>query len=1188
MTKGKARVRKALPWAVTLISVMGLVAVVPTPTIGQTRPNSPSQQLPQGQRQPTTVNGRLDSSSNTLEDKSYYNVHTFEGKAGESVTIDLTSSEFDAYLVLGSPDDKKIVENDDGGDGTNARITITLPTSGTYKIFVSTNEAGELGNYNLSWREATATDLELTEAEQLNQQVIELYEQGKYAAAIPLAEHALAIREKVLGKEHPDVATSLNNLAGLYQNMGNYSQAEPLYQRALEIREKVLGPENPAVATSLDDLAELYHKQGKFRTAEPLYQRSLAIREKVLGPEHLHVAGSLNNLADLYLDIGNYSQAEPLYQRSLAIREKVLGSEHPAVATSLISLAGLYHRQGKFRTAEPLYQRSLAIREKVLGLEHPAVALSLNNLAALYENMGNYSQAEPMYQRSLAIWEKVLGKEHPDVATSLNNLAGLYENMGNYSQAEPMYQRALAILEKVMGLEHPDVARSLLNLAGLYHKQGKFRTAEPLLQRALAILEKALGKEHPDVATSLNSLATLYQEQGKYSQAEPMYQRSLAIYEKVLGLEHPFFASSIISLATLYHKQGNYSQAELLYQRSLAIYEKVLGLEHPLVANSLNSLAWLYQAQGNPARAIEFLSQGMDIEEHNLDILLAVGSERQKQDYMTTVYGTTNRTISLHIQSAPNNPQASRLALTTILRRKGRILDAVTDNLLSLHQNLKPEDQKLLDELAATRTQLATLIFKQPENIPLEQYRQQVGTLKAQADQQEATLARRSAEFRTQSQPVTIEAVQQLIPTDAALVELVSYYPFNPNAKKQYEYWGTPRYVAYILHHTGEPKWIDLGAAAPINQAVTAFRKALQSQTSDIKPVARALDEKLMQPIRKLLGNTRNVLLSPDSQLNLIPFAALVDENNHYLVENYSINYLSSGRDLLRLQNHAKSRSQSVIVANPDYAKPGDPASVGMIARGESSQIAAAQGVNLSAQPAQTRGLFDDLIQKVDWSPLPNTEKEANAIAPMLPGATLLTGSQATENVIKQLQAPKILHIATHGFFLEDVPLVASPDFSTTILPGTRSATPNIRPTENPLLRSGLALAGANSRSSGSEDGILTALEAAGLNLSGTKLVVLSACKTGLGDVTNGQGVYGLRRAFAIAGSESQLMSLWAVNDYSTNTLMVNYYKRLKNNVGRSEALRQTQLEMLANSTYQHPYYWAAFIPSGDWMAMGD
>jgi CHAT domain-containing protein/lipopolysaccharide biosynthesis regulator YciM len=876
-----------------------------------------------------------------------------------------------------------------------------------------------------------------------------------------------------------------------------------------------------------------------------------------------------------------YAVAIPLAERALAIREKVLGKEHPLVARSLNNLADLYRVMGNYRQAEPLYQRSLAIREKVLGKDHPAVASSLNNLGLLYRVMGNYKQAEPLYQRSLAIFEKVLGQEHPLVAQILNNLALLYRVMGNYRQAEPLYQRSLAIREKVLGQEHPDVAQSLNNLAVLYQVMGNYSQAERLLHRSLAIQEKVLGQEHLDVAGSLNNLAQLYQEMGNYRQAEPRFQRSLAILEKVLGKEHLLIAISLNNLALLYQAMGNYNQAEPRFQRSLAIREKVLGKEHPAVATSLNNLAFLYQSQGNPARAVEFLSQGMDVEEHNLDILLAVGSERQKQDYMATLFVSTNATISLHIQFSPNNPQASRLAFTTILRRKGRILDAVTDSLLSLRQNLKPEDQTLLDQLAATRSQVATLIFKQPENISLDQYRQQVATLKAQADQQEATLARRSTQFRSASQPVTIEAIQKLIPADAALVELVLYYPYNPKATK-------PRYVAYILHPSGEAKWVDLGEAKAIDQAVTDFGKALKSDSSDIKPVARALDEKLMQPIRKLLGNTRNVLLSPDSQLNLIPFAALVDENNRYLVENYSITYLSSGRDLLRLPNHASSRSESVIIANPDYDKPGDPTSVTRISRGESSQIAAAQPVNISTKPAQNRGVLDgDRIQQVEFSPLANTATEAKAISPMLPGATLLTGSMATENAIKQLFAPNILHIATHGFFLQDVPEVAPPDFSGTLLTSTRSAIPNIRPAENPLLRSGLALAGANPRKSGSEDGILTALEAAGLNLSGTKLVVLSACKTGLGDVTNGEGVYGLRRAFAIAGAESQLMSLWAVNDYKTNKLMVDYYQRLKNNLGRSEALRQTQLEMLKNPESQHPYYWAAFIPSGDWTPMG-
>jgi CHAT domain-containing protein/Tfp pilus assembly protein PilF len=993
---------------------------------------------------------------------------------------------------------------------------------------------------------STQQSAELEEAKQLNKQVDQLYQQGQYATAIPLAERALAIREEVLGPEHPVVAQSLNSLAVLYREQGNYSQAEPLYQRSLAIREKVLGPEHPDVALSLNNLAVLYQEQGDYSSAEPLYQRSLAINEKVLGPEHPDVAFNLNNLAVLYQEQGDYSSAEPLYQRSLAIREKVLGPEHPDVAQSLNDLAGLYQEQGNYSSAEPLYQRSLAIREKVLGPEHPDVAQSLNNLGLLYQAQGNYSQAEPLYQRSLAIREKVLGPEHPDVATVLNNLAALYQAQGNYSSAEPLYQRSLAIAEKVLGLEHPDVAQSL------------------------------------------NNLAVLYQEQGDYSSAKPLYQRSLAIREKVLGPEHPAVANSLNNLAALYQAQGNYSSAEPLYQRSLAIAEKVLGPEHPAVANSLNNLAALYQAQGNIVRALELLSRSTNIEEHNLALIFTTGSEAQKSDYIATLGFTANATVSLQTQDTPNNPQATRLALTTILRRKGRVLDALTDSLQTLRQNLKPSDQKLLDQLATTRSQLAALLFKGTGNLPPDQYRQQVATLKAQADQLEGTLSRRSAEFRSESQPVTIEAVQQLIPADAALVELVQYNPFNPKATKQDEYWGVPRYAAYILHSTGEPQWVDLGEAAPINQAVANFRQAILNpiERAQFKEeVARSLDEKLMQPIRQRLGNTRNILLSPDSQLNLIPFAALVDENNRYLVENYSITYLSSGRDLLRLLHPSPSRSQPIVVANPDYNKPGDPSSVEM----------AGQSI-----PTSTRGTLNQRsseLTQLQVGPLPGTAQEAKAITPMLSGAKLLTGSQATENAIKQLQSPTILHIATHGFFLKDVPLVAPPAFGVSTLVQDRdSLSAEPRPgaipasttgkSENPLLRSGLALAGFNPRSSGSEDGVLTALEAASLNLSGTKLVVLSACETGLGDVANGEGVYGLRRAFAIAGTESQLISLWAVDDFGTSYLMVSYYQRLIKHVGRSQSLRQTQLEMLQNPKYQHPYYWAAFIPSGNWTSL--
>ncbi|MDZ8261154.1 tetratricopeptide repeat protein [Nostoc sp. ChiQUE01b] len=272
--------------------------------------------------------------------------------------------------------------------------------------------------------------------------------------------------QKELGLEK-DLATSLNNLAYLYDSQGRYSEAEPLYQQALALDRKLLGESHPDVATSLNNLAGLYDSQGRYSEAEPLYQQALALRRKLLGEEHPDVATSLNNLAYLYDSQGRYSEAEPLYQQALALRRKLLGEEHPDVATSLNNLAYLYDSQGRYSEAEPLYQQALALKRKLLSEEHPDVATSLNNLAGLYSFQGRYSEAEPLYQQALALRRKLVGEEHPDVATSLNNLAGLYRSQDRYSEAEPLYIQALDIVERRLGLNHPKTVTVRKNLADL-------------------------------------------------------------------------------------------------------------------------------------------------------------------------------------------------------------------------------------------------------------------------------------------------------------------------------------------------------------------------------------------------------------------------------------------------------------------------------------------------------------------------------------------------------------------------------------------------------------------------------------------------------------------------------------------------------------------------------------------------
>jgi tetratricopeptide (TPR) repeat protein/pimeloyl-ACP methyl ester carboxylesterase len=358
-------------------------------------------------------------------------------------------------------------------------------------------------------------------AELLNRAGSYFHGRAAYSAARPLYERALAIAEKTLGPEHPDTATSLNNLATLLQDQGDLAGARPLFERALAISEKTLGPDHPETATSLNNLATLLHAQGDLPGARPLLERALAIIEKALGPEHPDTATSLNNLSRLLRVQGDLAGARPLLERALAIREQVLGPEHPHTALSLNNLAGLLQDQGDLAGARPLFERALAISEKTLGPDHPETATNLGNLAILLQDQGDHAGARPLYERALAIAEKTLGPEHPDTATSLNNLATLLHAQGDLPGAQPLYERALAIAEKTLGPEHPDTAMGLNNLAGLLRAQSDLAGARPLYERALAIREKAFGPEHPDTATSRNNLARVIQALGDLAGAQP-------------------------------------------------------------------------------------------------------------------------------------------------------------------------------------------------------------------------------------------------------------------------------------------------------------------------------------------------------------------------------------------------------------------------------------------------------------------------------------------------------------------------------------------------------------------------------------------------------------------------------------------------------------------------------------------
>ncbi len=837
---------------------------------------------------------------------------------------------------------------------------------------------------------------------------------------------------------------------------------------------------------------------------------------------------------------GELDKALPLAEAALAIREKELGAVNFDVSQALFVLGNILADQGDYQRAEDFYKRTLETREKVLGEDHISVSAILNNFATLYKDRGEYNEAEIFLERALKIREKELEPNHLLIASVLMNLGNVNKDKGNIQKAEAFYKRVLEIREKALGTESAEVAVALNNIANLYED---FAKAEPLYLRALAIREKVFGAEHQEVGQTLYNLAILYSSAGNYEKALNFGERSLNIFEKTLGAEHPFTSYPLNFLAIIYKVKENFEKAEAFYLRSIAIKEKTQGAFHPSLGGSFSNLANLFAVKGEIEKAIAAQTRANEIFEYNVALNLTIGSEREKINFIQTVSDSENRTFSLNALTAPDSPEAAALAATLVLRRKGRVLDALSDNLSALRRRFNKQDQMLLDQLNETNTNLSKLISAGLQNVSAADFQKKIKETENQREKLENEISRRSAGFYERKQTVSLKSVQESIPADAALLEISLYQPISPQ-KPEIESKKTTdanfRYKVYIIRKNGSVKSKDLGEAAQIDAAISAFRQALRDPKSlDVKTLSRALYEKVIQPIRANFADAGQLLISPDGNLNLIPFEALVDENNRYLVENYQISYLTGGRDLLRLQTARESKNKPFIIANPLFGE-----------------------INTAEKTD-----FRRMNSSKYFTPLGGTMQEARSIQTIFPEAEFLTGNAAGESALKQITAPQILHIATHGFFLEDKEISGNGDAKI----------------ENPLLRSGLAFAGANRRKDGNDDGILTALEASGLNLWGTKLVVLSACDTGLGEVRNGEGVYGLRRAFVLAGTESLMMSLWAVSDFVTRELMTDYYKNLKQGTGRGASLRQVQLEMLKRENRKHPFYWASFIQSGEW-----
>ncbi len=923
----------------------------------------------------------------------------------------------------------------------------------------------------------------------------------------------------------------------------DFPEAEKWYREAVDILAVTPGKVHPDYAFSLSELATMYSVKREFDKARPLFLEAKEVFEVRLNDRtHRNYLICLNNLATMYSKTGENDQAEQLYLEMKEIFEVRLNNRaHPNYLSCLNNLAHLYSNLGDFEKAESFFREALIAREKTLGKDHPAYIESLGGLGVVYARLGNYAMAESLFLEVKAAKAKALGTKHRQYAGSLESLATLYSVTGKYDQSEQLYLEAISILKKTVGEEHPDYIRTRENLANLYVKKGSYAQGEPLLLEGLAWHEKTAGKNSPDYAIVLSDLAYLYVQKGDQGKAEKLYREAKEIYEVRLNdRKHPFYQNSLGNLANLYKNTGRFEKAGPLF-------DELAG-----------------QVRSRYSQATRHLS------ERELSVYLLKFAEIQDQ--------------VLSFAQVSGGKRSAAACYDNALFYKGFLLGAASR--VRRLARVNPASEAIFERLKTCEARLAAEYARPPAE------RREATALEAEAALLEKDLVRTVAGYDEATRQVNWQDVQRALKPGEAAVEFVRY-GFWDQALTD-----SVLYAALVVLPAGQPVFVPLFEEKALGSLLSAVKTRKSDYVDHVyKPghsggnTAGSLYAMIWQPLDRNLTGIRTVYVSPAGLLHRLNLGAIpLPAAAETLADRYRVVTLGSTRSLLP-GNPASAPELSASAA----------LLMGAVRYDSDSTVLAASPDLQNAPMASRRNLgfadTDSTGRGGQWDFLPWTEKEVNAIAATLSASgiqpVVRNGFAATEAFFKSMgrlrqgageaagspgiPSPRILHIATHGYFFPD----PKDDTRRTDAAGQE---PVFKTSDHPMIRSGLLLAGANYAwktgrpvKPGMEDGVLTAYEISQMDLSNTELVVLSACETGLGDIQGNEGVYGLQRAFKIAGAKYLIMSLWQVPDFQTQELMTFFYQKwLTDKMAIPDAFQAAQQQM--RKKYEHPYFWAGFV----------
>lgn len=909
------------------------------------------------------------------------------------------------------------------------------------------------------------------------------------------------------------------------------------------------------------DSADIYIKAGNSEKALSFYLYARTALQKdsanTLTYSRVCKSAGLCNYS-----LSKYQEAASYLEEARSLVAKISGKQNAGYTSICNALAVSYQLSGKSDTAKSIYLENREIRANMFGRDtSEAYAQSCNNLAALYRDMGEYNQAEQLTFEAVAIRKKNKEKNETSAekyAITIVSLANLYRDMGQYENAEKFYLEAKSIRAGFEPAKQSMAYASSCNiLADLYTNYTvEYEKALPLYLEAKSIRTKEKSKWQ--YAETCSNLGALYRNMGQFELSGSLLLEANEIYQQFLPQSIDNLTINFNNLGELYYKKGEYEKAISYYLKARTEWQKNLDSDHPYLIANTDELAKAYWGLNETGKADELIQEAVTAKYDQLNKIFQFTNEKEKQLYLKNINGSSDEYQSFYF--AKSDAERAGIPYMMSLLNRNLTLSSARQIRQIIYNSHDTTLLNVFDQWQQLKLQLAQL-YSRGENtgdVHIKEIEEKAGLL-------EKILSRKSAAFNNLLQkPASWQFIQQHLKPGEASVEFISFNFFNGERFTDSIY-----YRALILRNdVPEPVSVNLFEEKQLDSLLRIsgdnsatinnfYSRGLKITSNNA--ISGSVYNLVWKPLESKLRGINKIYFAPSGLLHRIAFAALPSEGTHRLSEKYQLVQLSTTASIPELQEETLDpRKNLYLVGGVQYGKP---------------------PLLVKRANGNSRSLNRD-----GFTYLPGTETEVNEIADEAKRrrfpARILKGYSAQEDSIKALSgfsSPQVLHIATHGFFFPDPASKNNDSLFKDMVCGR-----NFRQSPDPLLRSGLLFAGANRAWCGdvtekNSDGILTAYEVASLYLPGTKLVVLSACETALGDIEGSEGVYGLQRSFKMAGVKNIIMSLWKVPDVETAEFMKIFYQKMFDGGTIDNSFYATQAAM--RKKYEsNSYKWAAWI----------